>query len=72
MSNETLFDVTGMSCQNCVRHVTEAVKQIEGVKGVEVTLASGKVKVEHDGRGTVSSAVIAALTEEGYETKLSQ
>ncbi|MCK6546667.1 heavy-metal-associated domain-containing protein [Myxococcota bacterium] len=67
--SETTFDVIGMSCMNCVRHVTEAVKKIEGVKDVAVTLETGKVKVQHDGRDALEGAVIGALTEEGYEAK---
>jgi copper chaperone CopZ len=68
--DETTFDVTGMTCMNCVRHVTEAVKKLEGVKDVAVTLETGKVKVQHDGRATLDAAVIGTLVEEGYEAKL--
>ena len=58
------FDVTGMTCENCVQHVTKAVQAIPGVTAVKVDLASNSAKVEgafDDG------TIVAAIEEEGYE-----
>lgn len=60
----TLFTVTGMSCQNCVRHVREAIASVKGVLSVEVDLASGSARVEHTELD--EAALIAALDDEGY------
>ena len=42
------FDIKGMSCAACQAHVETAVKQIDGVKKVEVYLLSNSMKVEFD------------------------
>ena len=39
------FTVTGMTCQNCVNHVSEEVSEIEGVTSVKVDLDSGSMVV---------------------------
>lgn len=60
------LSVSGMTCQNCVKHVTHALEAVPGVQGVAVDLASGTAKVE----GTPDvQALIAAVEEEGYEAK---
>ncbi|WP_214367088.1 heavy-metal-associated domain-containing protein [Pseudonocardia sp. H11422] len=62
----TTYSVTGMTCEHCVRSVTEEVGEIDGVTGVAVDLPTGAV--------TVSSAapldearVRVAVEEAGYE-----
>ena len=60
----TAFTVTGMTCDNCVHHVTEAIKGVAGVKETNVTLATNSAKVEGD---FDEAAIIAAVEEEGYE-----
>jgi hypothetical protein len=37
--------VTGMTCNNFVAHVEEAVRKIDGVTGVRADLASGALEV---------------------------
>lgn len=64
MADTKTFTVTGMTCDNCVHHVTEAIKNIPGVTAVEVSLANKSAKVE----GQFDDAkVIEAVEEEGYE-----
>jgi copper chaperone len=64
--SETLLNVQGMSCGNCVRHVGEALRGVEGVTDVEVRLDEGRALVRHDGRATLER-LIAALDEAGYD-----
>ena len=55
--------VEGMSCENCVGHVREALEELEGVKSVSVSLVDNKAEIE----GEVDDEVIrAALEEEEY------
>ncbi len=59
--------IEGMSCNNCVRHVTEALKSVQGVEQVEVSLQEGRAIV------TGSAAVdklIEAVQEEGYAARV--
>lgn len=65
---KTTLKISGMSCQNCVRHVTEALKSVKGVTEVAVDLVSGDAKVEHANGST--DLLIEAVTEAGYEAEV--
>lgn len=39
------YVISGMTCGNCVKHVSEEVKGIEGVDGVDVQLDSGRMAI---------------------------
>lgn len=58
--------VVGMSCDHCVRAVSEEVGKIDGVTDVDVDLATGQVTVESDGP-IDDAAFVAAVDEAGYE-----
>lgn len=57
--------VSGMTCDHCVRSVTEAIKSVEGVADAKVSLADNAATLE--GEGVDIQAVIDAIAEEGYE-----
>jgi copper chaperone len=60
------YAVTGMTCEHCVRAVTEEVGRIEGVAGVAVDLAGGAVTVTSS--GPLDEAALAEAVEEaGYQ-----
>jgi copper chaperone len=63
---QSTYTVQGMTCGHCVSSVTEEVGQIDGVRTVDVDLASGKVTVVSD-EPVTEDAVRAAVTEAGYE-----
>lgn len=60
------YIVTGMVCQHCVSAVTEEVGAVEGVSGVQVDLATGRLSVTSD-VALDDDAVHAAVSEAGYE-----
>ncbi|MGF6888844.1 copper chaperone [Nocardia sp. GAS34] len=65
MSTST-YTVTGMTCGHCVSSVRKEIGGIEGVTGVEVDLASGRVEVTS--QAPVSDeAIAAAVDEAGYQ-----
>ncbi len=64
--NTTELNVQGMTCGNCVRHVETALKGVEGVQGVEVSLEHGKATVQHSQDVDVN-ALVQAVEEEGYQ-----
>ncbi len=66
---KTELSVTGMTCGNCVKHVTEALRTLPGVTQVDVALHEGRATIEHDGRAS-SDSMIAAVQEEGYQAAL--
>lgn len=66
MSTVSTWQVTGMTCEHCVRAVTEEVGAVDGVSSVEVSLEAGTVTVTSD-RPLDRGAVVAAVEEAGYE-----
>lgn len=56
--------VDGMTCEHCVRAVTQAVHAIPGAGDVTVDLATGRVRVQGSPE---PAAVRAAIENEGYE-----
>jgi copper chaperone len=60
----TTYAVEGMTCEHCVRSVTEEVAAVPGVERVEVDLAAGRMVVH--GAGVEDAAVRAAVDEAGY------
>lgn len=62
------FEVTGMTCGGCERSVREAVSQVPGVVGVEVSAQAGRLLVSADEAvGVVDeAAVITAVDQAGY------
>jgi copper chaperone CopZ len=61
----TTLRITGMTCNNCVRHVGEALKKVAGVANVEVNLPEGQAMVDHDDLTTLP-ALVAAVESAGY------
>ncbi|MFF3566514.1 heavy-metal-associated domain-containing protein [Nocardia jiangxiensis] len=60
------YTVTGMTCGHCVASVQKEIGRIDGVTGVEVDLASGRVQVE-SANPVDQAAVAAAVDEAGYQ-----
>jgi copper chaperone CopZ len=54
-----------MTCDHCVRAVTEEVSSVPGVTAVEVDLATGRLTVRSE--HVADDAVAAAVEEAGYE-----
>lgn len=69
MENQTIIlEVSGMTCNNCVKHVREALEQVAGVAAVEVDLSAGRATVKHRGETELAS-LIAAVDDAGYQAK---
>ena len=58
------YAVEGMTCEHCVRSVTEEVSEVPGVTAVEVDLAGGRLTVTG---AADDDAVRAAVVEAGYQ-----
>jgi copper ion binding protein len=59
--------VRGMSCEHCVKAVTDALTSLSGLSDVKVDLAGGSVSFGLDTAKTDLAAVKAAIVEAGYE-----
>lgn len=58
--------VTGMTCEHCVASVTEEIEEIDGVRAVQVDLATGTVSITSD-EPLDDAAVRTAVEEAGYQ-----
>ena len=64
MSTET-YVVQGMTCEHCVRSVTEEVGELDGVSDVQVDLSSGQLTVTAE-QPLGTDTVRGAVEEAGY------
>lgn len=63
------FRVTGMSCASCASHVENAVRRVEGVLDVTVSLLTDSMTVEFDPPAN-EEKIISAVTRAGYGASL--
>ncbi len=61
----TTYQVTGMTCDHCVRAVTTELVLLPGVRSVDVALADGAVTVTSDGPLDLEE-IREAIDEAGY------
>jgi len=64
MSQTIELKIEGMTCDHCVRSITNAVQDVEGVASAKVSLASNSAVVE--GNQIDIKKIIEAIEEEGY------
>jgi Cu+-exporting ATPase len=66
----TELRVTGMTCQNCARHVAEALQQVRGVRHAHVNLEAGRATVHWTAGGADDvTALLAAVQRAGYDAQ---
>ncbi len=62
----SLLKIDGMSCQNCARHVREALEQVPGVEYAEVDLDAGRARIKTAGAGPDIQALMDAVGRAGF------
>jgi copper ion binding protein len=62
---KTTLKIDGMSCNHCVKHVTNALQELEGVSSATVSLSDSSAVVDHADAVTLE-AMKAAVAEAGY------
>jgi copper chaperone len=60
------FKVTGMTCGGCTDNVTRALKVIQGVSDVRISLLGGEATVQYDERLTSPGQLKSAVRAAGY------
>ncbi|MDO5068546.1 MAG: cation transporter [Propionibacteriaceae bacterium] len=63
----TTYIITGMTCGNCAKHITEELQEIDGVTAAQVDWESGRAIIESENH-IPYDAVIAAVAEAGNYT----
>ncbi len=66
---EKTIDVKGMMCDHCVKHVTDALSNLEGVAEVRVSLDDATAVVK-TAESVSDAALIAAIADAGYEASV--
>ncbi len=67
----TKLSVTGMTCGNCARHVTEAIQSVPGIHSATVNLDSHQASARWAaGARQDFPAIIRAIEKEGYAAKV--
>lgn len=64
---EMTLQVNGMTCGHCEKAVKGALGELEGIQGVDVDLASGKVDVVYDDTLVTKDEMKEAIEEQGYD-----
>jgi copper chaperone CopZ len=63
---QATLDVQGMTCDNCRRHVEEALKGVPGVAAASVDLLFRRAKVSYDPDKATVEDMVRAVEEAGY------
>ncbi|MGF6773573.1 Cu+-exporting ATPase [Paraburkholderia sp. GAS199] len=66
----TELTIGGMTCASCVMRVEKALMKVPGVAGVSVNLATDTATVDLGATPPSADALIAAVTQAGYEAAL--
>ncbi|MDH7605923.1 MAG: heavy metal translocating P-type ATPase [Melioribacter sp.] len=64
--------VEGMTCASCVTRVEKIISNFEGIKNVNVNLATERVRFEAESNTINLEKISAALKEYGYELKINE
>ena len=62
---KTEIDIDGMTCQNCVKHATKALQDLDQVTSVVVTLEQKKAVIESNA-SLEDHVISAAIEDAGY------
>jgi len=66
---KVVLKVDGMSCEHCVRAVTNAVAGIAGTANVSVDLKAGTASFDFDSGKAPLDVIAAAIAEEGFTVR---
>ncbi len=64
---KTKLKIGGMSCQHCVKTVTDALTELEGVQRAKVNLRKGEAIVRFNALRITSTDLRDAITEAGFK-----
>jgi copper ion binding protein len=65
---KTKLKIGGMSCQHCVKTVTDALTELPGVQRAKVNLRKGEAVVHFDESRVSTTNLTEAITAAGFET----
>lgn len=63
----TTLDVSGMTCNHCVKSVKDALEEVGGVRSARVDLDAGTALVDYDDARTSPRELTTAVADAGYQ-----
>ena len=63
---EKVLNIEGMVCMNCVKHVDKALRDIQGIKDVKVSLEDKTAQVQL-GEDVPDDVLKTAIEDAGYQ-----
>lgn len=67
LSKKVDMKIEGMTCQSCAKAVEKAVKKIDGIKTINVNIATDKATIEYDSSKVKPYQVKVAIEKVGYK-----
>ena len=64
---KTKLKIDGMSCQHCVKTVTDALTELPGVRRAKVNLRKAEAVVRFDASLVTTTDLTEAITAAGFE-----
>ncbi|XP_015988128.2 copper-transporting ATPase 1 isoform X1 [Rousettus aegyptiacus] len=71
LTQETVIDIDGMTCNSCVQSIEGVISKKAGVKSIRVSLANGNGTVEYDPLLTSPETLRDAIEDMGFDAALS-
>jgi len=65
----TVIKVGGMSCQGCVKNVTDVLNGMAGVASAEVSLDAAEAKLAYDPQIVSREALLGAIEDAGFDAE---
>jgi copper chaperone len=69
---KVILSIPDISCDHCVRTVTQALQPIDGVRAVNVSLPTQQVQVDYDDKMVNIEQMKVVLAEEDYPVASAQ
>lgn len=71
MSTQTItLNIDGMTCNGCVKSVTNALNQVDGVTQTDVSLEQNNAKISFDDSKTSVASLAQAVEDAGFEASV--
>ena len=65
----TVIKVGGMSCQGCVKNITDVLNGMSGVASAEVALDAGEAELTFDPQLVSREALLGAIEDAGFDAE---
>lgn len=66
-SKQIDIKIEGMTCQSCAKAVERGIKKLDGIKSVNVNIATDKATIQYDGSKVKLSQIKGAIEKAGYK-----